>query len=136
MNNDLRLALSILRRRLMVAVGCQKKTLVKGVELEVTFGEPTLSDNLITEVEYKWKTGDDFQPNSSSDYSVFVHFWHNTNLLLQDDYIPEVPTSKWEKGKEYTGQAPDLHPRFHRRVRPPIQGRGNAPLLGRLLQPL
>ena len=79
---------------------CKKAGPVKGVELTVTFTEPTLSDNLITDVEYKWKTGDDFV-KLDKDYNVFVHFWHNTNNLLTDDYVPEIPTTKWEKGKEY-----------------------------------
>jgi hypothetical protein len=86
---------------LVVAVGCQKKTAVKGVELSVTFSEPTLSDNLITDVEYKWKTNKDFQ-KLDRDYNIFVHFWHNTNMLVQDDYTPDIPTSQWEKSKEYT----------------------------------
>lgn len=93
--------LLILSAILAVAVGCQKKTAVKGVELSVTFSEPTLSDNLITDVEYKWKTNKDFQ-KLDRDYNIFVHFWHNTNMLVQDDYTPDIPTSQWEKNKEYT----------------------------------
>jgi hypothetical protein len=92
--------LLILSAVLVVAVACQKKTAVKGVELSVTFSEPALSDNLITDVEYKWKTTKDFE-KLGRDYNVFVHFWHNTNMLLQDDYVPDVPTSQWETGKEY-----------------------------------
>lgn len=93
--------LLILSAILVVAVGCQKKTAVKGVELAVTFSEPTLSDNLITDVEYKWKTNKDFQ-KLDRDYNIFVHFWHNTNMLVQDDYTPDIPTSQWQKSKEYT----------------------------------
>ena len=93
--------LFILMAILVVAVGCQKKSAVKGVELAVTFSEPNLSDNLITDVEYKWKTTKDFQ-KLGRDYNIFVHFWHNTNMLVQDDYTPDIPTSQWEKGKEYT----------------------------------
>ena len=100
MRHHLRWALLILVAGLVLA-GCQKKNPVKGVELEVKFGEPTLSDNLITDVEYKWKMTSDFQP-LGRDYNIFVHFWHNSNNLIQDDYIPDIPTSKWEKGKEYT----------------------------------
>jgi len=93
--------LIILSAVLVVMVGCHKKAAVNGVELSVTFSEPTLSDNLITDVEYKWKTTKDFT-KLDRDYNVFVHFWHNSNMLLQDDYVPDVPTSQWEKGKEYT----------------------------------
>jgi hypothetical protein len=85
----------------LILSGCKKAAPVQGVELTVTFTEPTLSDNLITDVEYKWKTTDNFV-KLDKDYNVFVHFWHNTNNLIGDDYVPEVPTTKWEKGKEYT----------------------------------
>ena len=109
----------------LVLTGCQKKALVKGVELEVKFGDPTLSDNLITDVEYKWKMGSDFQP-LGRDFSIFVHFWHNANLLLQDDYIPEVPTSKWEKGQEYTVKRRIYIPAFIDEFDP--QFKGDEPL--------
>ncbi len=92
--------LLILAAIVAVVAGCQKKTAVKGVELSVSFSEPTLSDNLITDVEYKWKTTKDFV-KLDRDYNIFVHFWHNSNMLLQDDYVPDIPTSQWEKDKEY-----------------------------------
>jgi len=79
---------------------CRKPTPVKGVELDVKFGEATLTDNLITDVTYTWKTGDDFVP-MDRDYNVFVHFWHNSNMIVQDDHVPDVPTSKWTKGNTY-----------------------------------
>jgi hypothetical protein len=80
---------------------CRKKTQAKGISLEVSFSESTLSDNLITDMKYKWKTDSDFMP-VKQDYTVFVHFWHGSNMLFQDDHMPEIPTSEWEKGKEYT----------------------------------
>lgn len=80
--------------------GCRKAVPVKGVDLTVAFSEKTLTDNLMTEVRYVWKTASDFQP-LGRDYSVYVHFWHNNNMILQDDFMPDVPTSKWERGKEY-----------------------------------
>lgn len=80
---------------------CRKKTQVQGVDLQVSFSDAKLSDNLITEITYKWKTGSDFKP-LDLDYSVFAHFWHNSNLIVQDDYQPDVPTTQWEKNKEYT----------------------------------
>jgi hypothetical protein len=84
-----------------VSFYCQKKARIKGVGLEVTFSEPTLSDNLITDVQYKWKIEKEFKP-MGRDYVIFVHFWHKNNMLLQDDYTPDLATSKWEPGKEYT----------------------------------
>jgi hypothetical protein len=100
---------------------CQKKTQVGGVELTVTFAEPALSDNLITDVEYKWKTTADFA-GLDKDYSVFVHYWHKANMLFADDYIPEVPTSKWEKGKEYSVKRRIYIPRFIDEFDPQFKG--------------
>jgi hypothetical protein len=100
MKREVRL-LFLIAAVVLIAFGCQKKSQVKGVELTVSFAEPTLSDNLITDVEYKWKTSADFK-KMDRDYNVFVHFWHGNNSIVQDDYFPEIPTSKWEMSKEYT----------------------------------
>lgn len=86
---------------IFASFSCKKKMQVKGVDLEVSFSETPLSDNLITEIQYKWKTASDFE-RKSHDYYIFVHFWHNNNMLFQDDHIPEVQTSKWEPENEYT----------------------------------
>jgi len=80
---------------------CKRKAKVKGVSLKVTFSESTLSDYLITDIKYKWRTDDKFE-KLNQDYNVYVHFWHKNNMLFQDDHFPELPTSKWEPGKEYT----------------------------------
>jgi len=84
-----------------VLMNCQKKAQVEGVSLEVSFSEETLTDNLITEMHYKWKTDSSFA-GMSKNYMVFVHLWHQENMLFQDDHMIEVSTSKWEPGKEYS----------------------------------
>ena len=84
-----------------LSLSCQKKAKVKGVELAVKFFESALSDNLITDMEFRWKTSGDFE-KLGRDYNIFVHFWHKSNMLFQDDHLPTLPTSKWEPGKEYT----------------------------------
>ena len=105
----------------LAAVSCQKKTQVKGVDLNVSFSEAVLSDNLMTDVTYKWKTGSDFKP-FDRDYTVFVHFWHDSNLIVQDDYSPDVPTSKWEKNKEYTVKRRLFIPAFIDEFDPQFKG--------------
>ncbi|MGB8952627.1 MAG: hypothetical protein WCC06_08160 [Candidatus Aminicenantales bacterium] len=105
----------------LILCGCQKKTQVKGVDLSVNFSEPTLTDYLITDVEYTWKIAGDFE-NLTRDYNIFVHFWHKTNLLIQDDHAPEVPTSKWEKGKEYTYKRRIFIPTFIDEFDPQFKG--------------
>jgi hypothetical protein len=100
---------------------CQKKAQVNGVALSVSFSEKALSDNLITDVQYKWKTSADFK-KFDTDYNVFVHFWHGSNMLLQDDYAPEVPTSQWEPGKEYLFTRRILIPQFIDEFDPQFKG--------------
>lgn len=104
-----------------VSFSCQKKAQVKGVELNVGFSEKTLTDNLITNMQYQWKTASDF-PGVGKDYTVYVHFWHGNNLLFQDDHIPSVPTSKWEPGKEYTYERRIYIPAFIDEFDPEFKG--------------
>ena len=91
---------TILLAAALAVIGCRKQAQVEGVNLDVRFSEATLSDNLMTDLTYTWKTGSDFV-KLDRDYSVYVHFWHNDNLLFQDDYLPEPATSKWEPGQTY-----------------------------------
>ena len=80
---------------------CRQKTQIKGVNLSVEFSDKVLSDNLMTNVEYKWTLGEDFT-KFTTEYTIYVHFWHKNNLLFQDDHVPPVPTTEWEMGKEYS----------------------------------
>lgn len=85
----------------VINLSCRKNLQIVGLDLEVTFSESPLSDGLITDMQYTWKTSDNFE-KMKFDYNIFVHFWHNKNMLFQDDHIPEIQTSEWEAGKEYT----------------------------------
>ena len=58
----------------------------------------------------------------SQGLSVFVHFWSGNNMLFQDDYAPEPPTSKWEPGKEYTFTRRIFIPRFIDEFDPQFKG--------------
>jgi hypothetical protein len=79
---------------------CKQTTQVKGIELDVSFSETELSDNLMTDMTLVWKTADDFM-KMTQDLHVYIHFWHGNNLLFQADYVPEPPTSTWESGQEF-----------------------------------
>jgi len=120
MNRKIRLG-SVLLAIALAAAGCQKRTQVAGVTLDVSFSEDALSDNLITEVTYTWKTAGDFA-KLDRDYSVFVHFWHNENMLFQDDYSPEPPTTKWEPGRTYTAKRRIYIPQFIDEFDPAFKG--------------
>ena len=85
---------------LMISIYCKKDVQIKGLELEITFSDERLSDNLITDMQLKWKVAGDFV-KLNQNFNIFVHFWHDNNLLFQEDFIPEVPTSNWEINQEY-----------------------------------
>jgi len=85
---------------MFIFYNCKQKTNMKGLDLEVTFSEEELSDNLMTDMKCLWETNSEFE-GMRRDYNVFVHFWHGDNLLFQADYFPDIPTSKWEPNKEY-----------------------------------
>lgn len=80
---------------------CKSKAQVKGIELSISFAEDPLSDHLITNMQYRWKTDREFM-RMAQDMNIYVHFWHRNNLLIQDDHMPEVLTSKWQPENEYT----------------------------------
>ena len=102
-------------------VSCRKQASVKGVEFAVSFSDKPLTDNLMTDVTYRWKTTGEFQ-TMGQDLNVFVHFWDGNNMLLQDDYSPEPPTSKWEPNKEYTATRRVFIPRFIDEFDPQFKG--------------
>ena len=105
----------------LISAACRKKTEVKGIELSVNFSDKNLSDNLMTEIQYKWKTSPDFT-RLDKDLTVYVHFWHKTNMLFQDDYYPEPATSKWESGKEYVATHKIYIPAFIDEFDPQFKG--------------
>jgi len=76
---------------LVLAYGCKERTQVKGIDLDVTFAEEELSDNLITDMTLTWKTSEEFV-KMNQDLQIYVHFWHKDNLLFQEDYIPAMGT--------------------------------------------
>jgi hypothetical protein len=83
-----------------VSLSCKKETGIKAVELEVSFSEAPLTDDLVTDIQYRWRTKKDFA-EVKEDYYAYVHFWHRYNLIFYDNHSPEIPTSQWEPGNEY-----------------------------------
>ncbi|MFQ6108888.1 MAG: hypothetical protein ACE5L7_04980 [Candidatus Aminicenantales bacterium] len=100
---------------------CKRKTQIKGISLDVSFSESPLSDDLITDIEYRWKTNSEYTP-VREDYTVFVHFWHKSNMLFQDDHVPGIPTSEWEPEKEYTYKRQVYIPPFIDEFDPEFKG--------------
>lgn len=104
-----------------ISYGCKEKTQVKGIELNVTFAEEQLSDHLITDMMMGWKTGPEFQ-KMNQDLQVFVHFWHEGNLLFQEDYFPEPPTSQWAPEQEFMRSQRIYIPQFIDEFDPDFKG--------------
>jgi hypothetical protein len=116
-----RIVLTLAGLVLFVSFSCQKKAQVKGIDLSVAFSDKTLTDNLMTDMQYQWKTTNDFM-KLSRDYTVYVHFWHGNNLLFQDDHVPPVPTSQWEPDKDYSYQRRIYIPAFIDEFDPEFKG--------------
>jgi len=133
MKRTVRLGIIVLAAALAV-VGCQKKTLIKGVSLDVSFAEPQLSDNLITDITYTWKTGGDFE-KFDRDYHVYVHFWHNDNMIFQDDHAPNPVASSWEKNKTYTITRRIFIPKFIDEFDPQFKGEETLRMVVGLVNP-
>jgi hypothetical protein len=106
---------------LLLNVQCKNKAEIQGISLEVTFADEELSDKLMTEMQLRWKTDGQFQ-KLSQDFHVFVHFWHNDNLLFQADYVPEVPTTAWEPDQEYIDTRKIYIPEFIDEFDPDFKG--------------
>ena len=104
-----------------VAFSCKVKTQMKGIDLKIVFSDEELSEYLMTDVEYTWTTSGEFEPMDQG-LNVFVHFWHRNNLLVQDDHVPEVPTSSWEPEKEYRYTRRILIPSFIDEFDPAFKG--------------
>jgi hypothetical protein len=121
MNKKTSPALLAMGLLVLASLSCQKKAQIKGVELAVDFSAKMLTDNLITDIQYDWKTSGDF-PKAGKDLTVYVHFWHGSNMLFQDDHMPPVPTSQWEPGKEYKYQRRIYIPSFIDEFDPAFKG--------------
>jgi hypothetical protein len=93
----------IISLAVLASFQCKSEKKVKGISLEVSFSEKKLTDNLITDIRYNWKTKNNFAKLSDK-CAIFVHFWDRHNLIFYDNHTPEIPLSKWEPGKEYSYQ--------------------------------
>jgi hypothetical protein len=105
----------------VISFQCQKKSQVQGITLDVTFSEEELSDDLITDIQYTWKTDSNYV-KIEQEMQVYVHFWHKNNLLLQDDHIPEVPISEWDADQEFVYSRRIYIPEFIDEFDPEFKG--------------
>jgi len=95
-----RIFIFLIALAVLASFQCQSEKKVRGVSLEVSFSEKKLTDNLITDIQYKWTTKKNFIKLKEG-CQIFVHFWHRNNLIFYDSPTPEIPLSQWEPEKEY-----------------------------------
>jgi hypothetical protein len=100
---------------------CREQIGVRGIELSVTFSSRVLTDNLFTDITYRFRTGGSFAP-LAEDNAVVSKFLRRGRLLFQDEFRPPVPTSKWEPGKEYVFTRRVYIPRFIDEFNPAFRG--------------
>jgi hypothetical protein len=118
----------------LFSVSCKEQAQIDGVNLEVSFSEEKLTDNLITDMQFKWVTTSEFE-GLNQDYNVFVHFWHDNNLLFQADYVPEVPTTEWQPDQEYIFTQRIYIPTFIDEFDPEFKGEETLNLVVGLFSP-
>jgi len=106
---------------LVISFSCKTKTQMAGIDLNITFSEGGLSDNLLTDIEYVWKTDNEFK-RIDQDMNVFVHVWHGNNLLIQDDHVPDISTSQWESNEKYSYKREIYIPSFIDKFNPYFKG--------------
>ncbi|MCJ7610921.1 MAG: hypothetical protein MUP19_01550 [Candidatus Aminicenantes bacterium] len=116
------------------ALQCRKKANVKGIELQVSFSTQPLSDNLVTDMTYLWKTTADFK-KIDRDFYIYVHFWNKHNMLMQDDHTPVVPFNQWEPNKEYTYTRRIFIPAFIDEFDPQFKGQESLKLVVGIYSP-
>lgn len=97
--NKVRLFFLLVVSALML--GCQERSPVRGIDLEISFSETPLTDRLYTDIQYQWRLGNNFR-KIDQNCAVFVHFWHRSNLIFHDNHRPEIRVPEWEPGQEYT----------------------------------
>lgn len=114
--------------------GCKKRAVIKGLELEIAFFEEKLSDNLVTDVQYTWRTNSEFA-KLNQDFNIFVRFLHKNNLLFDDDHTPDVSVSQWEPEKEYTYTRRIYIPSFIDEFDPNFRGEDSLKLTAGFVSP-
>ena len=84
----------------LLSLPCQRRSGIEGLSLTVTFSRRNLTDDLYVDMTSKWRVSKDFQ-GFSGDRHLLASFHHGEDLLSENEFAPDVPTSKWEPGREY-----------------------------------
>jgi hypothetical protein len=99
--SKLRAAAVVLIVASFLSLPCRRQMSVRGIELSVAFSSRVLTDNLFTEVRYRFKTTSTFAP-LTEDNHVETEIVVRGRTVFRDEFAPPVPASKWEPDREYT----------------------------------
>lgn len=99
--NKLRALAVLLVLAAFLSLPCRRQTSVRGIELAVSFSPRTLSENLFTEITYRFTTTPWFAP-IAEDGRIAAELVARGRRVFGDEFEPRVPTSKWEADREYT----------------------------------
>jgi hypothetical protein len=113
---------------------CRKQTGLRGVEVSIGFSNRVLTDNLFTEVTYRFKTDASFAP-LAEDHRVLTRLVDRGQPVVEDEFDPPVPTSKWVPGKDVTFSRRMYIPPFVDEFRPGFSGAERVELIVTLVPP-
>lgn len=86
-----------------LTVACGGEEVGRTVDAGVTLDLPeSIALGSPLDIGYTWAPSDGFEA-PADDFRVFVHIVDpDGNMVGQDDYFPEVPTSQWRAGQPFT----------------------------------
>jgi hypothetical protein len=105
----------------LLSLPCPSRPGIRGLGLAVTFSNRALTDNLFTDVTFRFRTTPDFAP-FTEDLAVVSRYLYRGRILAQDVYKPPVPTSKWGPDKTYTFTRQGYIPPFINEFDPGFKG--------------
>ncbi len=101
---------------------CKKKAEDIGIEVNLSFPTSPITDYWLTKVKYIWAVKDNFKGFDQNLYA-FVHFSDSNNrMLLQDDHLPPLETSKWKPGDRFEYEREIFIPKFIDEFDPSFKG--------------
>lgn len=125
--NKLRALAILLVLAAFLSLPCRRQTSVRGIELAVAFSTRALSENLFTEITYRFKTTPWFTP-MTEEGRVAAELVARGRTVFRDEFEPPVPTSKWEADREYTFSRRVYIPPFIDEFSPDFRGVETAAL--------
>jgi len=100
---------------------CRRPPGVKGLGLSVSFSDRALTDNLFTDITFRFRTGPSFAGFADS-LEVFADLRHRGLRLAGDAFLPDVPATDWQPGREYTFTRRFYIPAFINEFSPDFKG--------------